>query len=118
MDLVAGCLFDIIRTPMRYQAGCSPRKKISSVADSQTFRVAIFFKIETGRRFSGAEVTAEMSKRRGFNISSRIFVLLSLIIVLMLGGGATTIWYAREFNELNTTVIETEMAAFRAAGEL
>lgn len=59
-----------------------------------------------------------MGRWRNINLSTKIFILLALMVLVILGGGMTTVWYAREFNDLNTSIIEREVSALRVAGEL
>ena len=55
-------------------------------------------------------------KRPG--LSTRIFIILALMLAVSFGMGFTAIWYAGHYNTLLTELIASDMAALDAAREM
>ena len=51
-------------------------------------------------------------------LRTRVFIIMAAIVMLTIGGGATTLWYAGRMDILFHQVIERDVIALRAAEEL
>ncbi|MBU0755904.1 MAG: MCP four helix bundle domain-containing protein, partial [Planctomycetes bacterium] len=52
------------------------------------------------------------------SLRSRLIGLLSALVLLILGGGLTTFWYASQMRDLFTSTVDRNVAALRTAEEL